>query len=167
MVVVRPFREGDGRWLMEIAPRAFLKLGLDRLALDKSLPRDAVREAYLREAEGYIKRVTEGDKNIEIIVAEERGSVRGYLVLGINAERSEIFQFKWAQILSLAVDPDWWSKGVGSKLVKGGLKRLKEKGVRYVEVFTDQNNVPAIRIYEKHGFRVIHSGITLSRHLEK
>lgn len=165
MVVVRSFKEGDGERVKEIASGAFPKLGLDRLAIDKSLPRDSVREAYRREAEGYIKRVLKEDKNLEIIVAEKGNLIVGYVVLGVNAERSEIFGFKWASIISLAIDPDWWGKGIASKLVSEGLKRLEDKGTRYVEVFTDQNNIAAIRVFEKNGFRVIYSGIILSQYL--
>ena len=65
-----------------------------------------------------------------------------------------------------SVDPDWWGKGIGTKLVEEGLKQLKGMGVEYVEVFTDQNNIAAIRTYEKNGFRVIYSGILLSQYLE-
>jgi len=42
---------------------------------------------------------------------------------------------------------------------------MKKNGVKYVEVGTDQNNIAAIRTYEKNGFRVIYSGITLSQYL--
>lgn len=165
MVVVRSFKEGDEERVKEIASRAFPELGLDRLAIDKSLPRDSVRDAYRREAEGYGKRVLKGDENLEMIVAEEGNLIVGYIVLGVNAERSEIFGFKWASIVSLAIDPDWWGKGIASKLVREGLKRLEEIEVRYVEVFTDQNNIAAIRVFEKNGFRVIYSGIILSQYL--
>lgn len=167
MIVVRPFKEGDEDRVMDIASKAFPKLGLARLAIDKSLPRDAVREAYRREAEGYVKRVLKGDENLEIMVAEEEDLIAGYIVLGANAEWSEIFGFKWASIVSLAVDPEWWDRGIGSKLVKEGLKRFKEKDVKYVEVFTDQNNIAAIKVYEKNGFRVIYSGIILSQYLDE
>ena len=167
MVVLRPFEERDRERVKEVASRAFPGLGLARLAIDKSLPRDAVKEAYRREAEGYIKKVLEGDENLGIIVAEEGGTITGHIILGVNKEWSDIFGFKWGSILSLAVDPDWWGKGIGSKLVKEGLRWLKKKGVRYAEVFTDQNNVAAIKVYEKNGFRVIYSGIILSQYLDE
>lgn len=34
-----------------------------------------------------------------------------------------------------------------------------------MEVFTDQNNIAAIRVFEKNGFRVIYSGVILSQYL--
>jgi ribosomal protein S18 acetylase RimI-like enzyme len=165
MVILKSFKEGDGERVMEIASRAFTGMGLDRLAIDKSLPRDKVREVYRSEARGYVKKALDGDENLEMIVAEEENLIVGYIVLSVNAYRSEIFGFKWASILSLAIDPEWWGRGIGSNLVKEGLKRLREGGARYVEVFTDQNNIAAIRVFEKNGFRVIYSGIILSQYL--
>ena len=166
VIVVRPFEEGDGKRMAKIASRAFPGLRLARLAIDRTLPKDAVREAYRREAEGYATKVSKGDKSTEILVAEEEGSMAGYVVLGANDEWSEIFGFKWASIVSLAVDPKFWGKGVGTKLVSEALRLLKKKGVGHVEVFTDQNNIAAIKAYEKNGFRIIHSGMTLSQYLE-
>ena len=166
MIVVRQLKEGDEQYIGNIASSAFLGLGLARLAIDKSLPVDAVREAYRREAEGYAKRVLNGEKSMAILVAQEEDCLAGYVVLGVNDEWSDVFGFRWASIVSLAVDPDFWGKGIGSRLVEEGLRRLKEKGVRHVEVFTDQNNMAAIRAYEKNGFRIVHSGMTLSQYLE-
>ena len=166
VIVVRLFKDGDEEHMGNIASRAFPALGLARLAIDVSLSVDAVREAYRREAEGYARRVLNGEKSLVILVAEEEGRVAGYVVLGVNSEWSDIFGFKWASIVSLAVDPDFWDKGIGSRLVDEALSLLKEKGVRHVEVFTDQNNMAAIRVYEKSGFRIVHSGMTLSQYLE-
>ena len=166
MIAVRPFEEGDEDRMGIIASRAFPRLGLARLAIDSSLPLDAVREAYRMEAEGYGRRVLDGEKNIEILVAEEEDMVAGYVVLGVNGEWSKVFGFKWASIVSLAVDPDFWGRGAGSMLVDEGVRLLKKKGARYVEVFTDQNNIAAIKVYEKNGFNIVHSGITLSQYLE-
>jgi len=165
MVVLKPLEEGEGERVMEIASRAFPGMGLDRLAVDKSLPRDKVMEVYRREAEGYVKRALEGDENLEMIVAEEENSVVGYIVLRVDADRSEIFGFKWASMPSLAIDPEWWGRGIGSNLVEEGLKRLDEMGARYVEVFTDKNNIAAITVFEKNGFRGIYSGVILSQYL--
>jgi ribosomal protein S18 acetylase RimI-like enzyme len=166
MIVVRPFGEGDEQQIGKIASRAFPRLGLARLAIDKSLREDTVREAYRREAQEYARRVSTGDKDIEILVAQDEDAIAGYIVLGVNADWSEVFGFRWASIVSLAVDPDFWGGAVGSKLVDEGLKVLREKKVRHVEVLTDQNNIAAIRVYEKNGFRVIYSGVTLSQYLD-
>jgi len=78
-MIVRPFIKSDEEIIKEIGPRAFMNLGLARLAIDKSLPRDKVEEAYRREVEGYVNRVLKKDKTINILVAEESGRIVGFL----------------------------------------------------------------------------------------
>jgi len=161
---IRDFRKGDESRMKEIAPRAF---GVwTRLALDKTLPREKTEEYLRREVGWYISRASRKEENFGVLVAEEDGNVVGYIVVGIDKTRSEIFGFSWGHIISLAVDPPCHGRGIGSALIASGLDWLKKKGVKYVEVLTDQNNIAAIRAYEKNNFRVIYSSIVLSQYLK-
>ncbi len=162
MFKVRRLKQEDDSRLQEIAKSAFSVW--TRLALDKSLPREKNEEFFIREIAWYVDLASRND-NIEIIVAESDHIVVGYIVVGIDKGRSEIYGFLWGHIISLAVDPDYHGKGAGSLLIKSGLEWLKKKNVKYVEVLTDQNNIAAIRAYEKNNFRVIYSSITLSQYL--
>ncbi len=112
------------------------------------------------------KRVSGREKGFGVLVAEEDEDVVGYIVVAIDKVKSEIFGFSWGHIISLAVDPDYHARGIGSSLIAAGLDWLKEKGVKYAEVLTDQNNIAAIRAYEKNDFRVIYSSIVLSQYLQ-
>lgn len=163
MANIRNFRKGDEDRMEEIAPRAF---GVwTRLALDKTLPKERTEEYFRIEAATYASRVLRRDSNLGILVAEEDENVVGYIVVGIDSAKSRIFGFSWGHIVSLAVDPPYHSRGIGSALIASGLDWLKKKGVKYVEVLTDQNNIAAIRAYEKNNFRVIYSSVVLSQHL--
>ncbi|MBD3182098.1 GNAT family N-acetyltransferase [Candidatus Poribacteria bacterium] len=163
MANIRPFNRGDESFMEKIAPRAF---GVwTRLALDKTLPEEGTRRYLVKEVKWYIKRCQHRNENLGILVAEEDKEVVGYIVLGIDTMRSNAFGFLWGHIISLAVDPDYHGKGIGSSLIKEGLGWLKDKGVKYAEVLTDQNNIGAIRAYEKNDFRVIYSSIVLSQYL--
>ena len=164
MAKIRNFRKGDESRMEEIAPRAF---GVwTRLALDKTLPKEKTEECLRREVTGYISRVLRKDRNLGVLIAEEDENVVGYIVLVIDKWRSEIFGFSWGHIMSLAVDPPYHGRGIGSFLIASGLNWLRKKGVKYVEVLTDQNNIAAIRAYEKNNFRVIYSSIVLSQYLQ-
>lgn len=164
MADIRDFRKGDEGRMKEIAPRAF---GVwTRLALDKTLPKEKTEEYLRREVIGYIGRVLRKDENLGILVAKEDKDVVGYIVVGVDKWRSEIFGFSWGHIVSLAVDPSYHGRGIGSTLIASGLDWLKKKGVKYAEVLTDQNNIAAIRAYEKNNFRVIYSSIVLSQYLQ-
>ncbi|MGB9596270.1 MAG: GNAT family N-acetyltransferase [Candidatus Poribacteria bacterium] len=160
---IRNFREDDREYLLSIAPRAFSVW--TRLALDKTLPREKNEEFFKREVALYMDYVNKGEQNISIIVAEKNDKVVGYIVVGIDKGRSQIYGFLWGHIISLAVDPDYHGQGIGSDLISAGLDWMRSKGVQYAEVLTDQNNIAAIRAYEKNNFRVIYSSIVLSQYL--
>jgi len=166
MFKVRPFKDGDETHMEEIAPESFMTLGLARLAIDKGLPRDKVRESYRREARGYAEGVKRGEKGMAIFVAEEEGKAVGYIVVGVDQRSAEFWGFTWGSIISLAIAPPHWGKGIATRLVAEGLKWLKAQGVKYAQVGTDQNNIAAIRAYENNGFRVVYSEVTLSQFLK-
>ena len=164
MTIVRDFQNDDVDRMRDIAPRAF---GVwTRLALDKTLPKEKNEQYFRREVGWYVRRANRGDKDIGILVAQEDKLVVGYIVVGIDKARSEIYGFSWGHIISLAVDPDYHGRGIGSSLISSGLEWLKGKGVKYAEVLTDQNNIAAIRDYEKNDFRLIYSSLVLSQYLE-
>ena len=163
MIKVRNFQKGDERRMREIAPRAFSRFA--RYGIDKKLPGEETDAYYQEEVLEYVKKLSEDSSKLFILVACEN-AVLGYIVLAIDEKLSRIYDFKWGGIISLAVDPDYHNKGIGSLLTKEGLNLLKRKRVKYAEVYTDQNNVAAISVYEKNGFRVIHSGITLYQYLD-
>ncbi len=163
MVKIRRFKKGDEERLKEIAPKAFSVYA--RFGIDRTLPSEKTKILYEKEVERYIEKVKRKETQINLLVAEEKGKVLGYIVVGIDSYLSKLYGFKWGRIISLAVDPPYHGRGIGPLLVSEGLKWLKKKKVKYVEVGTDQNNIAAIRTYEKNGFRVIYSGITLSQWL--
>lgn len=163
MIRFRDFREDDRERIEEIAQEAFSVW--TRFALDKTLPVEKNKEFFRREVSWYANIALSNQSDLAMIVAEDDGKVVGYIVVGIDKSRSEIYGFKWGYIVSLAVDPEHQGRGIGSSLIRRGLDWLRDKKVKYVEVLTDQNNIAAIRAYEKNNFRVIYSSITLSQYL--
>ncbi len=165
MLQITPYRPGDERHMQEIAPRAFGVYA--RLGIDKTLPREKTNECYRREALGYAQRAQAGEDGFQVLVARKGGRVVGYIAVGLDSNMSNAYGFTWGRIISLAVDPDEHGAGIGTRLIQAGLHWLKDSGAEYVEVGTDQNNIAAIRAYEKCGFRVIYCGITLSQFLRE
>lgn len=58
-----------------------------------------------------------------------------------------------ARVLSIAMHPDYQGYGIGSLLLDHGLKYLRTKSQR-VQLEVRPENTPAIRLYEKFGFKV-------------
>lgn len=78
------------------------------------------------------------------LVAVEDGKLAGYVgsqsVLG------------WADMMNLAVSPDFRQRGIGEKLVEGLIAQLKENEVTCLTLEVRASNVPAISLYRKLGF---------------
>jgi ribosomal protein S18 acetylase RimI-like enzyme len=58
-----------------------------------------------------------------------------------------------AELLSIAVDPAWQGRHVGSLLVDGFLQELAQRGVPDAQVVVGADNAPAVALYERAGFR--------------
>lgn len=162
---IRPYIKDDLIRMKEIAPRAFLGLGLARFAIDRELDRERVADYYSREIAGYAERTGKEDK-IQILVAEEGSLVVAHIVVAVDEANSKQFGVPWGRIISLAVDPDHQGRGIGKSLVASGLAWLSSKGVAYAEVLTDQNNIGAQRAYEASGFRAVYASISYSKRLD-
>jgi ribosomal-protein-alanine N-acetyltransferase len=59
------------------------------------------------------------------------------------------------QILSVAVDPLHHGRGYGKELVRTGIDHLKALGVKRVKLEVRPENVSAIKIYSRYGFKQI------------
>ena len=58
-----------------------------------------------------------------------------------------------AEVISLAVDPDWRGRGAASALMASTLRRLRRRGIARASLMVKVTNRPARRFYEKWGFR--------------
>lgn len=61
--------------------------------------------------------------------------------------------FPAARILSIAVDPAFRGRGLGSALLQAALASLAKRGARRVRLEVRPENAAAVRMYEKAGFR--------------
>jgi len=84
-----------------------------------------------------------------IFVAVEDGKVVGYATFGVDETR------KIGHVLNNAVDPEFQRRGIGSALHRRVLDELGERGMSFAVVTTMEHDLPARRIYEKHGFQEI------------
>ena len=67
----------------------------------------------------------------------------------------EITSSPSAQLLSIAVDPNHHGKGIGQGLLREGIKYIDSLGIKRIKLEARPENIPALRIYEKHGFEVV------------
>lgn len=77
------------------------------------------------------------------------------------AERSgEVVGFHWTKILEgtgevyvVGIDPDSQGGGLGKALTARGLRHLQDKGVDEVILYVEGDNLPALAVYRKLGFK--------------
>jgi ribosomal-protein-alanine N-acetyltransferase len=82
-------------------------------------------------------------------VFEDEGEVLGFLI----ACPCEIA--KRATIMRIAVHPDYWGRGIASKLISAALDQFKGMGLKCVTLDVDIVKNGAIKLYEKFGFKVM------------
>ena len=161
MVIISEYQVGDVDRMVEIAPNAFGVWA--RYGIDRTLPRDRVEHLYREEARSYAKKAERGGADFAVFAARQEAGLVGYIVVGVDDGLSELFGFKWGRLISLAVDPPHQGQRTGPKLVDRAMSWFRENDCRHVEVWTDINNIAAIRTYEGAGFRVIYSGVALTQ----
>jgi ribosomal protein S18 acetylase RimI-like enzyme len=90
----------------------------------------------------------------------------GYIGVGIDERYNAEHNVKTGYINGIGVLAAYRRRGIGTRLLLHGLKRLKEKGMTSVSLDTeDTNPTRAITLYEKVGFKVLQEYVTYTRNV--
>ena len=79
-------------------------------------------------------------------VAQLEGSIVGFICFRVASDEAEL--------LNLAVIPSARRRGVASLLFAEAIRQSLERGARRLFLEVRDTNQPAIRFYERHGFRI-------------
>jgi dTDP-4-amino-4,6-dideoxy-D-galactose acyltransferase len=146
---VRPATADDVNHLMDMASDAYTGT---RFARDPHFPAESARRLY------------------RTWIAE---SCRGWAQAVLVAEQTEAAGF-----ITLHRDPDAWriglvgvaeahrGHGVGTALVSAAIRHAALEGGTRITVVTQAANLPAVRLYERHGFRASQVGLWYHRWFE-
>jgi len=99
-------------------------------------------EAYKRFFENLPK-----NRRAEILLAKYDGKVVGFLGLWKLGRYNE-----HVASLGVSVHPDFWGRGIGTRLMKSAIKTAGKKGLRRLEIETLSDNTAMRRVAEKTGF---------------
>ena len=141
--------ESDMDALATIARDAFT---MSRFFADPNLPDARCADFY----ETWIRNSIGGPLADAVIVERGDDGIEGFITI----RRSTVDD---ATLPLVAVRPDRQGRGIGRAMMASTQRWFAANGVRRVEVTTQLANVPAIRLYEAHGFRVDRSGMWLHR----
>lgn len=147
-VLIRSFRPADLPRLQEIRSAAFLPVFASfRKIVGEGIARHAFANAETEQSDLLVDLCSDTNPAV-VLVAECEGRAVGFVSYTVR-EGATLGE------LSLnAVHPDSAGRGVGERLYREALGRMKAAGVKVVEVGTggDPSHAPARRAYEKVGF---------------
>ncbi|MDZ7699690.1 MAG: N-acetyltransferase [Deltaproteobacteria bacterium] len=79
-----------------------------------------------------------------------RKTPRGFFMLGIMDKGP--LRIRRAELVAVAVEPEFQGMGVGDRLMTAGLKMAEERSIEQVILHTGVDNLAAQALFEKHGF---------------
>ncbi|MEM1551947.1 MAG: GNAT family N-acetyltransferase [Candidatus Bathyarchaeia archaeon] len=88
------------------------------------------------------------NEKCRFFVAEEDGKIVGF---------SRVHFYRWnksAYVINLLVDAGYRRRGIGSLLLKAMEDFAREKGARVLMFDTAIDNIPALNLYLKNGFKI-------------
>jgi ribosomal protein S18 acetylase RimI-like enzyme len=133
-----------------IAAKAFL---WGRFSADPSVPAEAAEKVHRT----WARNCCLGTHARHVLVARNSNRVLGFIALKFQmAGAVEV-----GSIELIATSENSRGAGIGRALVQAGCNWLSA-AVKYVVVRTETPNIPAIRLYEALGFRILNSSLYLS-----
>lgn len=153
-VIIRPYRSKDLRCLQEIARTSFI---YDRFHSDPQLNKK--RSDQLHAA--WISNACQGLADI-VLVAELNKRVVGFVSCKVDKLSERYLPFSFGTIDLIAVDRDVQGRGVGKALMRKALDWFSDK-VDIIEVGTQVRNYPALRLYQKLGFKIVSANFSLRK----
>jgi dTDP-4-amino-4,6-dideoxy-D-galactose acyltransferase len=113
-----------------------------RFHVDPDFPQDRFVALYTQ----WLRKSLSGEIADAVLVAAPDGRPRGLVTLAQSGPAG--------QIGLVAVDEACRGKGLGRQLVEAAKGWFAAQGASFADVVTQQDNVPACRLYETCGFRV-------------
>ena len=139
--------------------------GLDDIQIVKQLWLKLVKEMYKIEEfilpdQENVERWAEFVESVlmtngeGLLVARTNDKIVGFIFYNPKASLTLKTGYNIALIYDMYVEPEYRGKGIGARLLKECINRLKKHNVKFVRLSVLARNLGAIRFYVKHGFYV-------------
>lgn len=134
-VIVRPYQPDDAAALHEFFTRPDVTRTLNRMPYQEFAP--------------FQERMDKAPESAHHLVAVVNDKAVGDIFLNVLTNP----RLKHAAILGMALHPDYWGLGLGSRLMAAILDLADNwLNLQRVELMVNTHNAAAIRLYQKHGF---------------
>lgn len=144
MVNIRKAKKADFNKILKLAK----ELHEAELPFDKNLNKNYYNNK--KEIKDLKKSISSRKK--VVLVAESDNDVIGY-VNGYLMDKEEAYIEKVAYLDQLCVSEKCRKQGVGKMLINEFTKIMKEKNAKFIKLNAFENNIPAVSLYEKEGFK--------------
>jgi dTDP-4-amino-4,6-dideoxy-D-galactose acyltransferase len=114
-----------------------------RFNIDKNFINNEFSKLYIKWIENAVRK----EKPIDVLIYRDK-EISGFTTIEKKSDGL-------AAIGLIAVSQKERGKGVASKLVECSIKRAFDLGFDIIQVATQTENTPAIKLYEKCGFKII------------
>ena len=105
------------------------------------------REAFTRQQIAYMLT----DYNAIALAATTNKEIAGFVIARIDIGRNNMF----GHILTIDVSPEHRRKGIAQKLLNQTETLLKTKGVTEIRLEVREDNIQAIKLYQKLGYKKV------------
>ncbi len=140
LLMVEEYQEKEAS--QELKNLALISGVHSRYNLDPHIPHHKFEELYLARLENSIS----GELAKKVFILRSEKKLAGMATLEVKNETR-------GQIGLLAVDVLFRGRGMGKVLVKAARAWFAKEGYRELRIVTQQQNLPACRLYENCGFR--------------
>lgn len=134
-VIIRAYQPEDAAALHQFFIRPDVTRTLNRLPY--------------QEFEPFRERMDKAPESAQHLVAVVNGQAVGDIFLNVQTNP----RLKHVAVLGMALHPDYWGLGIGSKLMAAVLDLADNwLNLQRVELTVNTHNAAALRLYQKHGF---------------
>jgi RimJ/RimL family protein N-acetyltransferase len=152
----RMFREDDLPQVLAIARTSYV---YDRFHADSALSPEVADAAN----EDWVRNSCAGTAADSVILACREGEVLSYVTCKIDRETGPALGVSFGAIVMVATAQEARGRGAARAATEGALDWFRGQRVDVVEVGTQIRNIPAGRLYESCGFRLVGVSLTFRR----
>lgn len=134
---------GDSKVLGDIHSQSF------RRAYKGIIPESILDNFTAEKREKYIqKSLVDGTEEYILIFTGKEPA--GFMCIGKC--RDEDLDSSFGEIWGIYIQPAYWNQGIGTELIRWGIRELKGRGYKKASLWVLEENLNARKFYEKLGF---------------
>jgi len=155
-IVIRIAKLSDSEKVAELARESFI---YDRFHSDPAIPKELADELHAN----WLRNSCSGKVADVVILAEDDQGILGFVTCKLQKDTRKYLGKMVGTIVLIATAKRARRKGIGRALTLAALDWFRQQGSDIVEVGTQLRNVPASRLYESCGFRLVSSSVSLRK----